>query len=521
MDATEVVSQLRQLNSDPGNGLKTIKVGDRPVRVYPNSVQFEGEACFFIGRTEHGKYLLICQPESSARVADAFVGEGVALDDGGRFLLCPLDHGNAVATRRLFPFSRPRLLGVDDSFGFGDRLGIANPAHVRVAMNHPMKPILAQQSIRELQRTHREAEEVMDAATWAVLQEGYRAGFGADADHLKTVEDIDRMVRAGFTFFTFDPGAYVVNEADARPKAALMAECRHLPWEILDDRFDRFMERYEAKSFSIAPDFTLRPTQDQILRGLAKYGHVIAHSVRLHRYMKERHPDHEAEFELSVDETQSVTSPFEHLLVAMEMQRLGVELVSLAPRFVGDFEKGIDYKGDLKRFKAEYLKHVKIAQKLGPYKISIHSGSDKFAVYEAIGSLGEGHVHVKTAGTSYLEALRTVATKDTHLFREILDFARNKYEGEKATYHVSARLERVPAGSSLADEELPELFAQNDARQVLHVTYGKVLTAKDDNGEYVFRDRILRCLDKNEETHYDYLIRHFKRHLSPFRPGSD
>ena len=83
----------------------------------------------------------------------------------------------------------------------------------RLGMQYNMRPIFAQQSIRELTRTGREADEVMDAALWAVLQEGYKNGFGADADHLKTIEDVDRMVDAGFTFFTIDPGNYVVNVA--------------------------------------------------------------------------------------------------------------------------------------------------------------------------------------------------------------------------------------------------------------------------------------------------------------------
>lgn len=75
-----------------------------------------------------------------------------------------------------------------------------------------MKAVLAQQSIRELERTQRRPEEIMDAATWAVYQEGYEEGFGADADHLKTTADIDLMVAAGFAMFTIDPGEHVVNE---------------------------------------------------------------------------------------------------------------------------------------------------------------------------------------------------------------------------------------------------------------------------------------------------------------------
>ena len=278
------------------------------------------------------------------------------------------------------------------------------------------------------------------------------------------------------------------------------------------------MARYEDRSFPIAENFTIRPGREQVLRALVKYGNVIAHTVDLYAYFQEKYPDYPAEFELSVDETESVTSPFEHFLVANELKRHGITLMSLAPRFVGDFEKGIDYKGDLDKFKEEYVKHVKIAEMLGPYKISIHSGSDKFGVYEAIGSLDQGHVHVKTAGTSYLEALRTIAVNDTGLFREILDFSRDQYEIEKASYHVSADIKNVPVSSQATDAQLLALFEQDDGRQVLHVTFGKVLTSRNAEGEYIFRDRILNCLQAHEESHYSFLQRHFDRHLKPFLP---
>ena len=74
--------------------------------------------------------------------------------------------------------------------------------------------IFAQQSIREMTRTGRSPDDVMDDATWGVFQEGWRAGVGADADHLKTTADIDLCVAAGYTFFTIDPGAHVDPAAD-------------------------------------------------------------------------------------------------------------------------------------------------------------------------------------------------------------------------------------------------------------------------------------------------------------------
>ena len=148
--------------------------------------------------------------------------------------------------------------------------------------------------------------------------------------------------------------------------------------------------------------------------------------------------------------------------------------------------------------------------------MSIHSGSDKFSIYPIVAEIAGELVHLKTAGTSYLEAVRAIAQVDPPLFRAILDFARDRYETDKATYHVSAELAKVPAASELKDDDLPSLIDEFNARQVLHVTFGSVLTA--DGGEK-FRGRILSALKGEEEAHYAALERHLRRHVAPFVRG--
>ena len=106
------------------------------------------------------------------------------------------------------------------------------------------------------------------------------------------------------------------------------------------------------------------------------------------------------------------------------------------------------------------------------------------------------------------------------LFRKILDFSRAEYMKEKESYHVSADINMVKAESEYSDSELLELFSQNDARQVLHVTFGKVLTEKDNTGEYLFRNEFLKCIKENEELHYKFIYEHFRKHLSPFEVNS-
>jgi hypothetical protein len=127
-----------------------------------------------------------------------------------------------------------------------------------------------------------------------------------------------------------------------------------------------------------------------------------------------------------------------------------------------------------------------------------------------------GLVHLKTAGTSYLEALRTIAPIDPTFFREIYVFARERFEIDRATYLLSAKLEHAPQPQLLKDEDLPSLLTHFDAREILHVTFGSVLTAVDANGRLRFRNRLVELLNLNAEEYASNLESHFVRHLEPF-----
>lgn len=519
MTKIEILARLTSQKPESSEFLHIEVSPNYKIDVYPKSINRIGDAILFIGKSGQEKSLYVFGENRKNEFIKKFQkGELIECErlTDATLVKYPMSHEIAAVIQSMFAFTRPVLIGIEDSIGFGDRLGLANPGHLRALTGSRLKPVLAQQSIRELERTNREPEEVMDAAVWAVFQEGYKDGFGADADHLKTTQDIDRLVKAGFTMFTFDPGEHVVNEADAMASDELEKRVSVLPFGFFKGDFETVVRRYADQDFRLTENFTLEPDRTTVLRALVKYGGVIEHTVEMYRHLKNNHPDHTAEVELSVDETDAVTTPFEHFFVVSELKKMGVVLVSLAPRFVGQFEKGIDYIGDLEHFKEEYLKHVAIAELLGPYKISIHSGSDKFSVYEVIGALQLGHVHVKTAGTSYLEALKTIAAKTPDLFREILDFARAQFEAEKRTYHVSAQVDKVPLADHCSDAQLLALFEQNDARQVLHVTFGKVLTTKREDGRYLFRDRILDDLQKHEDLHYQNLQVHLCRHVRPF-----
>ena len=124
----------------------------------------------------------------------------------------------------------PTTLGLSPSFGFGDRLGFATPGHVESLRRagRSILPIFAQQSIREMGRTTRSPQEVWRYAQTGANDSGYTGPRGADADHLKTPEDVDRTVEAGFVFFTIDPSGFVDAQADDYGQADLKSRAAAL-----------------------------------------------------------------------------------------------------------------------------------------------------------------------------------------------------------------------------------------------------------------------------------------------------
>ena len=518
MEILTLKEELLSLSKED-NSLQHIKIFDSvELQIYPRSVREQYGIIFFIAKNSDVKNLYLFNEEINHDISDKIEGEFISTERKNDFYFkkCLMNTNNRKVIQSIFEFTNPQVIGLEDSFGFGDRLGLANPAHIRSLGSSKFKPVLAQQSIRELTRSNRTPADVMDAAVWAVFQEGYLDGFGADADHLKTKEDIDLMVANGFRMFTFDPGDYVHNDADMLNEDELDDRIEKQDWNGLNISFEGLSKIYLGREVKISEDLILQPAENNLKRAIIKYGDSLAYIKKMYDHLIQNYPDYETEVEISIDETESVTSLFEHYFISNELKRLGINFSSLAPRFIGEFEKGIDYKGDLNIFKEEYIKHVSIASHFGTYKLSLHSGSDKFNVYNVIGSLNLGVTHVKTAGTSYLEGLKVVALKDPNLMREILDYSRNLYEEEKKTYHVSADINKVRPAMEYSDEDLVMLFNQDDWRQILHVTYGRILTDKNEKGKYIFKDNLLDCINTNEEIHYKLLINHFRKHLDNF-----
>jgi tagaturonate epimerase len=469
-------------------------------------------------RQDGGLRLAVAVPAAAARLLDDFDGETTGTP-AGTVLVGPRSPKNAAALRRRLEWLRPRPLGTKTSAGLGDRLGLATPGHVRavraVGGLSAIAPVFPQQSIREMTRTGRSPIEVMDDATWGMFAEGWRDGTGADADHLKTTADIDACLAASFSMFTIDPSEHVDSSADTADLATLRAKVGALPWAELADTEGALRKRFLGQSFTVEH---VKVVFDEavLLRAAAKYGKAVAHVARMSRHLLKAAGGAPVELEVSVDETDTPTSPAEHHWVASELKRLGVAWVSLAPRFVGRFEKGVDYIGDLAELEKDVAAHAALARHFGPYKLSLHSGSDKFSVYPIAARLAKGLVHLKTAGTSYLEALRTVAALDPSFFREVYAFARERYDTDKASYHVSAELAKAPLAADVPEGGLPGLLEHFHSREILHVTFGSVLKEAAPDGTLRFKDRLFALLRSNPEAYAANLERHFVKHLRPF-----
>ena len=380
-------------------------------------------------------------------------------------------------------------LGLQPSFGFGDRLGLATPGHISAVKGTRFFPIFAQQSVRENLRTRRTPQQVMDCARRAVEAAGWDSPWGADADHLKHLDELPAFVEAGYTFFTIDPSEHVDNAADQDPIAVLEKKTADFDWQDLEKRY---LSGMEDRGYGVF-------TREGLLRAVTKYGRALRHTESMYTRLSELKENFD--FEVSVDETDTPTTPLEHYFIVNELTRSGVKFTSLAPRFVGRFEKGVDYIGDLAVLESEMARHAAVSAQFGSYKLSLHSGSDKFSVYPLLARYWGDRLHVKTAGTSYLEALRTISATAPDLFLKIWRLGLEHYDTDRASYHVSAEINKVAKVSDPSS-----LLEDFHAREILHVTFGTALAN--------FEPEIKNTLENFSEEYNACLKKHFQKHLS-------
>jgi hypothetical protein len=470
------------------------------IKVYPHSFAESGNVRLLLIKNQNTKYIIAA-------------GKGPIFDDlegdiDGNAKVCPLTHANRLVLNKYFDYTVPRAFGTQTAtIGLGDRLGIASPGHIKTVKGRDVRPILAQQSIRELNLTGRDYKQVVDAACFAVFQEGYKDGFGADGDHLKVEADIELALGLGFTMLTLDCSEYIDNSIEAKSAAEQAAQYAQLPEAVRSHYESLYLNQtFQAAGISITFD------KETLIKNVLVYGPAIDFMEHIYNtYIK--NAGREIDFEISIDETATPTDPESHFLVAKELYGRGLTIYSMAPRFIGEFQKGIDYIGDIAQFEKEMIIHAGIADDFG-YKLSIHSGSDKFSVFSIIGEKTKGRFHVKTAGTNWLEAVRTVAKVNPSLYRKMHQYALDHFEEATVYYHVTTDLSKIVPLDQVADAELADTYMnENNARQVIHITYGILLQAKDAQGNSLFKDEFFLTLDEQEEAYEQSLISHIGKHL--------
>lgn len=463
--------------------LEMYTTGDEP-RSYPiiqSSVQTKGETLYFM--------------------VDAGPEDKLVTVENGTYAYLDLSHETAELLRKEFPFTAPsRVLRLPKTLGCGDRLGLATSGHLAAVADTDFAPVLAQQSIRELKLTGRSYEDVLDAATFAVFKAGYQKPWGADGDHLKTFEEIEYALSCGYTMLTLDCSEKIHGGADGMTDGELAAAV------TLNQTM---LNRYLDREFLLPGDIVLTFDQRSLMEAIYTYGDAILFTQQVYeRFIKGT----ERDFELSIDETATPTTPAQHFFVANELALRGVVLDTLAPRFCGQFQKAVDYIGDTAQFEAELRVHAAIAECFD-YKLSVHSGSDKFSIFPIVGRVCGGRFHLKTAGTSWLEAVKLVAQKDPALYRELHAFALAHFEEARQYYVVTTELGNVPALDTLPDAELPSLFDNADARQLIHITYGLILSARDVEDRPLFRSRLYALWRQYAPDYAALLQAHLGRHI--------
>ena len=242
-----------------------------------------------------------------------------------------------------------------------------------------------------------EPQSVFDAAQAAVKALGWTPGWHVDADHIR-LETVDRFMACS-DFFTID-----VADSIGKPAAPAAVAA--------------FVERHPeligtVRIAGVSAPFTT--TRADVERVAAKYLLAAQDAGKIYRYIAGKKGEANLIAEVSMDETDAPQTPPELLIILAALADEKVRAQTIAPKFTGRFNKGVDYVGDLAQFEREFNDDLAvIAHAVARYglpanlKLSVHSGSDKFSLYpiirRALARTGAG-VHLKTAGTTWLEEL--------------------------------------------------------------------------------------------------------------------
>ena len=378
------------------------------------------------------------------------------------------------------------------SMGVGDRFARQARAQLCACMQAAKEGVdvipVWNKSNREHQIIGSTPASVRAAADAAVKALGWTRPYHVDADHIR-VDTVDGFIPCS-DFFTIDVADWIGKPAAAEAVKALV------------DRHPELVGRHAIAGIE-APVETTRAEVEQMA---AKYLLAVQEAGRTYRHIAQAKGEGRFITEVSLDETDSPQTPTELLLILAALADEGIPVQTIAPKFTGRFNKGVDYVGDVAQFEKEFNADLAvIAHAVKQYglpanlKLSVHSGSDKFSLYgpirRALARFQAG-VHVKTAGTTWLEeviGLAEAGGQGLAIAKEIYASALAQAEALCAPYATVINIDHSklpPAGvvqgwsaeqfvAALRHDQRNPAFNSN-LRQLLHVGYK--VAAKMGNG---------------------------------------
>jgi hypothetical protein len=410
------------------------------------------------------------------------------------------------------------------SFGVGDRFAHQAKAQLKACIQAGDQGVevipVWNKSYREHTVVGSKPASVRIAAEAAVRDLAWTKPFHVDADHIR-LEIVDEFIESS-DFYTLDVADAIGQPADSSAVQNFV------------NRHTELVGRLEIPG--IAEPF--QTTRDQIESIAGKYLHAVQEAGQIYRHIASVKGEGSFITEVSMDETDNPQTPPELLVILAAIADENIPAQTIAPKFTGRFNKGVDYVGDVAQFEKEFNEDLAvIAHAVNSYslpknlKLSVHSGSDKFSIYQpirnALARTGAG-IHVKTAGTNWLEELIGLAESGGEalaLVKEIYGKALDDIDALCAPYATvididRSKLPRKEEVDSWTSEQFVSALRHDQQnkefnpnfRQLLHVGY-KVAAKMD--------DRYLKMLEACEEAITRNVVENlYDRHLKPLFIGN-
>lgn len=369
------------------------------------------------------------------------------------------------------------------SIGVGDRFAHQATAQLRAcqqAMLRGAKVIpVWNKSHREHTTVGSEPASVRAAADAAVRELGWNLPYFVDADHIR-LDTVDAFLPCS-DFFTIDVAHAIGRLPERQALQAFVA------------RHPELIGRQEIPG----AESVRETTRSDVEAVAAKYLLAVQEAGRIYRHIRAAKGADSFHTEVSIDETDAPQTPDELLVILAALADEGIPVRTVAPKFTGRFNKGVDYEGNIARFDREFredLAVIAFAVQRYPLpqdlKLSVHSGSDKFSLYEpirkALADFRAG-VHLKTAGTTWLEEVIGIAEtggSGLEMAKEIYAQALGRREALCAPYAsvISIDPDRLPSVEAMAGWSAEEFVAalrhdpgcsayNPNLRQLIHVGY--------------------------------------------------